>query len=433
MDIEEIKRKLFGLWEKTTHNSKELLSVLFDYYFDSDFIEYEETEGRIISALCGIPYKFGFGKNKLKGLYIIPLTSEEGFKKKGVLADLILKFNEKHKKNFDFTFLVPSTELLADFFHTKGYHNSFYILEERYTPLHDFKNDYLLTLNDSSEKIRDLKKNLLYQILVVEESAIIEENSYSKVIDFIENIEKKGASSVNLCHTRKNLEYLFHKNTIRNLNHFIALDTDGNITGVAFTQKEELKKIRVVAYYVSDISDYYALLNYIKQRFPDHSISVNNSDLHHNTFSLIEQTYASANKSGGDLDTEISTIEVPFNINRLLQATGMVKILNFENILQYIAENRSDIDIKLFIRDLKEIGEDNSREGQNEEKQIVFRLHNGNFEKILMNNPTGDKNILNLSKKELTELLFRKTDSSNLIMEAFGIPRLDLQIKLLPC
>ena len=74
MEQEELKRKLMGLWEKTSHNSKDLLSLLFEYYFNSKYIEYKESEGKIISALCGIPYIFGNGKKTLKGLYIIYLN-----------------------------------------------------------------------------------------------------------------------------------------------------------------------------------------------------------------------------------------------------------------------------------------------------------------------------------------------------------------------
>ncbi|MCH5231509.1 MAG: hypothetical protein J1F43_06910, partial [Muribaculaceae bacterium] len=95
MEAEELKRKLLGLWEKTTHNSKDLLAVLFDYYFCEDLIEYKENDGKVVSALCGIPFFFGFGQNRLRGLYVIPMSSEEGFRKKGIQADLFSKLNER--------------------------------------------------------------------------------------------------------------------------------------------------------------------------------------------------------------------------------------------------------------------------------------------------------------------------------------------------
>ena len=438
MEQEELKRKLMGLWEKTTHNSKELISALFDYYFDIDLIEYKEMEGKVVSALFGIPYTFGYGKHNLKGLYLISLSSEEGYRKKGFLAELLNNFNERVKNCYDFTFLVPHTELMADYFGSQGYLSSFFILEERYTPLHDFKNDYLLSLTDSDERIRDLKKNLIDRI-VVDFFESDKELTKSQLVDFIQSIEKKSSSAVNLMHTTKDLEYLLHELNIRNLTSCVAIDSDGKITGVAFIHKEEMKRIKVVAYYVSDTCSYYALLDFIKRHYPDFSISVNTSEPKYQSHSLIQQTYASENPNGGDLDNTFSTVEIAFNINRLLQPLGMVRLLNFHNIIKYIAATRSDVDFKLSIRDafIKNSDSqlqknDDTNKSDISSKNIVYVVKNGKCELEYKEHIHSDRQILNLSAKEISELLLRKNDSSNLIMEAFGIPRLNLQMRLLP-
>lgn len=430
METEELKRKLMGLWERATHNSKELLSVLFDYYFDIKYIEYKESDGKVVGALCGIPFKFGYGNKKLNGLYYIPFSTEEGFRKRGILSELIKKFNDRMKGEFDFTFMVPNTELLADYYGTQGYFSSFFILEERFTPLHDFKNDYFLSLTESDERIYNLKKDLWDKIKV--EFKENSDSSNKQIINFIEEIERKGTSSINLCHTPHDLQYIFSEDSIRHLSSYVAYDEDDKITGVAFIQKEELKRIRVIAMYVVDMCSYYSILDFIKRKYPDYSISVNNDDPTYQAHSIIQQTYASSNPAGGDLDNTISTVEIPFNVNKLLQPLGMVKILRFENILQYIAETRSDVDFKLFIRDNNTLEEEDDSSEPSRNKQI-FTIKNGKFR---IEDYTGDNlpaNILNLSRKDVSELLLRKKDSSNLIMEAFGIPRLDLQMRLLPC
>ena len=429
MEQEELKRKLMGLWEKTTHNSKELIATLFDYYFDINLIEYKEIEGKIVSALFGIPYDFGFGRKKLKALYIISLSSEEGYKKKGILAELLYNFNERLENEFDFSFLVPHTELLEDYFGSQGYFSSFYILEERYTSLHDFRNDFQLSLTDSDDHIRELKKNLLDEIKVIENNC----NSIftiEKVIEFIEDIEKKGSSaSINLYHSFKDLEYIIQDQNLRNLSSFIAFDADKRISGVAFTQKEDLKRLKIVAIYVSDTSSYYALLDYIKSQYPDYSLSVITSDSKNHVQSIVQQTYASANPAGGDLDNTFGTIEIPFNINKLLQPVGMVRLLRFDNIMNFIAETRSDVDFKLHIRDYDFNEAKDSSDGDG---NIIFVVKNGKCKIERKNNIINDHSILNLSIKEISELLLRKNDSSNLIMEAFGIPRLNLHMRLLP-
>ncbi|MCH5225410.1 MAG: GNAT family N-acetyltransferase [Muribaculaceae bacterium] len=430
MDSEELKRKLLGLWEKTTHGPKEFLGVLFDYYFNTDYIEYEELDGKVVSALCGIPYNFGYGSNKLKGLYIIPLSAEEGFRKKGVLSDLLRKFNEKMKEDFDFTFLVPSNELLANYFGTEGYFSTFFMHEERYTPLHDFRNDYLLWLNESDERIRQLKIGLMDDLRTEEFSgdSVVKQ----EIIDFIEKSEKNTQASVSLSHTSKDLDYLLNQSFPQKLNIFVAKDPEGSVAGVAFCHKEELKRIRVEAIYVEDKAAYYSLLDFIKQSFPDHSISVNATDSKNLTLSLVQYTYASENPSGGDLDNTFGNIEIPFNVNKLLQPKGMATLLKLDRIIEFIAATRSDVDFRLHIRDNDAI-RDNVTGDSGELKGEVLSVKNGHFSREMVAYPIKDKSILNLTQKEVTELLLRKNDSSNLIMEAFGIPRLNLQMRLLPC
>lgn len=423
MEQEELKRKLLGLWEKTSHTPKELLGLLFDLYFDADLVEYKENDGKIVSALCGIPYEFGYGDRKLKGVYIISLSAEEGYKKKGILSELLLKFNDRVKDNYEFSFLVAHTELLADYYGTQGYLSSFYIFEERYTPLHDFKNDYFLSLTDSEEKIKKLKEELYGKIKVV----LYQENhkyDMESVIRFLNEVEKKSSTSINLCHKDRDFEYLLSPGSLRNLNCFISFDTDDKITGVAFTQKDEPGRIRVVAIFVSDPCSYFVLLDNIKRYFSDYSISVNVPNQKFQQQSLIWQLYASSNPKGGDLENTFGMVEIPFNINRLLHPLGMVKILKFDNILKYIAETRRDIEFKLHIRDLEPLEND---------QRVIYEVKNGKCNKVIVDSIPDNKNILNISIKEISELLLRKNDSSNLIMEAFGIPRLDLQIRLLPC
>lgn len=441
MEQEELKRKLLGLWEKTTHNSKEYLTLLFDYYFDENYLVYKETDGKVVSAICGIPYNFGSENHSLKGLYLLYLSSEEGYRKKGVLSELLNNINDRVKSEFDFTFLVPHTELLEDYFGTQGYFSSFFILEERFTPLHDFRNDYLLSLIESDERIRLLKRALLDEINVTDNSGW--EFSEDEIIRFIKHTENKEISAVNLCHTYRDLEYILNEDSLSKANHFVAYDSDKKITGVVFTQKDDIKRIRVVACYVADTCSYYALLDFIKRAYPDFSLSVNTSEPKFQTHSIIQQTYAAENPSGGDLDNTFETIEVAFNINRLLQPLGMVKLLRFDKILKYIAETRSDIDFKLYIRDyIPEYRENisdiatieqeisTSSRKTEETSYIVYKVKGGKC--VMEDMKTLDRSVLNLSVKETSELLLRKNDSSNLIMEAFGIPRLNLQMRLLP-
>lgn len=432
MEQEELKRKLMGLWERSTHNSKELLGVLFDYYFDMRYIEYEEIDGKVVSALCGIPYEFGYGTNKLKGLYLISLTLEEGYHKKGILSDLLQRFNNRIKDEFDFSFLRPHTELMEDYYSTQGYYRSFFIFEERFTSLHDFRKDYLLSLTESDDRIKELKKALLESIKVIENGEF-SKFSHSQIIDFIKDVESQSSPSVNLNHSFKDLEYIMNPSSIRNLSCFVSYDEDEKITGVAFVQTEELKRVRVVAFYVTDVCSYFALLDFIKHFYLDYSISVNTNDPRYQIHSIIQQTYVSSNPGGGDLDNTFSVIEIPFNMNKLLQPMGMVKLLRFDKIIEYLATTRSDADFKLHIRDYEDNQDDFEDSSAAGERGTLFVVKNGKCQIEKLDPNLNHKSVLTLSRKEVSELLLRRKDSSNLIMEAFGIPRLNLQMRLLPC
>lgn len=427
MEIDELKRKLMGLWEKTSHISKEMINNLFDYYFDERYLEYKETEGKIISAVFGIPYQFKYGGNSLKGLYIIPLSTEEGYKKKNKLTDLLYNINFNSREEFDFTFIVPHTNLLADYYGSQGYLSSFFVLEERYTPLHDFRNDYYLSLQDSEERIRELKKNLFDEI-TAKDISNEKESWKDSICNFIRNNESKGQGALNLCHSQKDILYLLSDDTIRGLNIFIALDSDNKITGLAFTQKEDFTKTKVVAVYVSDLCSYYVLLDTIKRQFSEHSLSVVTSDNKYQSHSIIQKLYASENPKGGDLDNTFSMVEIPFNLNKLLQPMGMVKLIRFDRIMEFIAATRSDVEFKIHIRDFQFPDGDNNPEL----KKRVYSIKNGKlcYEDV---DRITDRHVLVLSEKEFSELLLRKNDSSNLIMDAFGIPRLNLRMRLLAC
>lgn len=427
MESDELKRKLLGLWEKTTHNSKELLSNLFSYYFNENYLVYKEMDSKINCALCGIPFSFGYGHNLLRGLYIIVMTSDEGYQKKSFLSELLQELNEKLKDEFDFTFVVPQNEIMKDYYVTQGYFNSFYVFEERYTSVHDFKNDFFLSLSDSDDKIKNLKLSLFDTIKVVE----LKDNEYPtthELINFIIKTEEKGSASVNLLHTYKDLDYLFGKDSIRHLNPYISFDDDNRITGVLFTQKEDVSRIKIVAYYVSDTCSFFSLLEYVKKQYPDYSLSIITSDPKYQSHSIITQIYASENPNGGNLENSFGVVDLPFNLNKLLQPMGMVRFLRFDRIMDYIAQTRSDVDFKLHIRNYNEISD---RDGEYNFGEY-FIVKNGRCQIAKLKTNKEDRSMLNLSIKEVSELLLRKNDTSNLIMEAFGIPRLNLQYKLLP-
>ena len=65
MDTQDLKDKMMKLWKTTFHDSDEYISLIFDNYFNTEYLEYYEENGKLISALLGVPYFFGSREDKI--------------------------------------------------------------------------------------------------------------------------------------------------------------------------------------------------------------------------------------------------------------------------------------------------------------------------------------------------------------------------------
>ena len=140
MHTAELKSKMMQLWKNTFHDSDAYISLVFDTYFNPDLIAYNEENGKLVSAMLGVPYEFGNGGNKLKGLYLCGLATQEEFRHRGIMNDLIEKINTTAiEKGYDFTFLIPATDALINYYSARGYNNAIYRVEDRYTEVHDLQ------------------------------------------------------------------------------------------------------------------------------------------------------------------------------------------------------------------------------------------------------------------------------------------------------
>ena len=62
MHTAELKSKMMQLWKNTFHDSDAYISLVFDTYFNPDLIAYNEENGKLVSAMLGVPYEFGNGE-----------------------------------------------------------------------------------------------------------------------------------------------------------------------------------------------------------------------------------------------------------------------------------------------------------------------------------------------------------------------------------
>ncbi|MDE6668334.1 MAG: GNAT family N-acetyltransferase, partial [Muribaculaceae bacterium] len=140
MTPDEIKYQIMLLWKKTFHDTDEYINLVFDNYYCLDKIEYHEIEGKIVSALMEIPYKFGWKNHELTGMYLCGLMTDEKYRRQGIMQILLERAIEKAKKEgYAFCFLIPANYGLMKYYSFHGYSNAFYRIINRYTALHDFR------------------------------------------------------------------------------------------------------------------------------------------------------------------------------------------------------------------------------------------------------------------------------------------------------
>ena len=93
------------------------------------FAELDRLKDRSrVSSLMGIPYQFGYGNKKLSGLFLLGLSTEERYRHRGIMSALLEEINQRATKDFDFTFLIPFSDLNAEYYRRRGYFNSFFRL-----------------------------------------------------------------------------------------------------------------------------------------------------------------------------------------------------------------------------------------------------------------------------------------------------------------
>lgn len=393
MDTEILKKKMMGLWKDIFHDSDEYISLVFDNYFNPDLVEYYEEKGQIVSALLAIPYSFGCGGNIIKGLYLCGLATVDAFRHKGIMSKLLERINDKaYGKGYVFTFLIPADNGLTNYYYFRQYTTAMYRIENRYTNVHDFCKEYRSYLYKDDERIR-FHKNKYFNSIRIEIIDKYDEVNLQNIKNFIYTLENNVKSYISLIHSLKDIDIVIRENLMSGGNIYVSYNNDEDVTGVAFTNADR-KRIYVQRLYHIDQPSYYKILDFINQKNPGFSISI---------YGYPEEM---------DSNNNLINHAVPY---------GMIRILNLHEILEFFAKNRCDSDFSILVR---------SFEGNL--LKCIISYGKVRFEELEPNHkPDNGESVTIFKERELLEILFRKKGSSNLIQEAFGIPRMPINMALL--
>ncbi len=227
------------LWKYTFHDSDDYINMIFDSYFNPDYIIYEEKEGKLIAALLAIPQTFSLtiqnnnhshcnyadseneaivneNKNKkmIRGLYLCGLATLPEYRRGGVMTRMIEEINMRAvRMGFSFTFLIPANHELIGYYQNRGYFVSSFRRIERYLTAHDFKNDYNL-LRSKVEILHDsyLKSNEVEPVIknnTTDYNKNISEDSCKNILDWEDLV------CVSLKEIIKNISDKYYENYIK--------------------------------------------------------------------------------------------------------------------------------------------------------------------------------------------------------------------------
>lgn len=428
MQNEEIKKKMMKLWKDIFHDSDAYISLVFNNYFNPELIEYVEENGRIISALLGVPYEFGCGDKKIRGLYLCGLATDEEFRNRGIMNELIERINNSAKeKGFTFTFLIPSSDALINYYSVRGYVNSMYRVEDCYTQIHDFEKDYMSLLISENERIRKLKENLYHNLHI----SVVDDKDYkmcNKIISYIKRLENSISTYLTIHHSEKDIDIIIKENVISGGKIIVSYTDEDTLTGVAFISIDYKKRIVIHKMYYDDRCSSYKILDFVKKTYPDSPISIYCYPEETSRRAIWMKIYGAPNPDSNNPEGAYGIAERVYDVSRHARPYGMIRVLDIYEILKFLTNYRKDAKFSILVKDVFKDG--NILKCIVNEGLIRFFEYDHLHPNDVKRKDEGMTPTI-LKSKELYELLFRKKDSSNLIMEAFGIPRIPINMCLL--
>lgn len=425
MEASKVKQKMMNLWKKIFHDSDKYVALVFDNYFDPELIEFHEEKGEIVSALLGVPYEFGKVDSRIKGLYLCGLATEVEFRHHGIMNSLIEKINSRAaEKGYAFTFLIPANDALINFYSCRKYDNAMYRIEDRYTSAHNFRNDYSSVLDNEDERVKILKMHY-YENLEVGLLDVNDVLSVEKVERYIESSENNVTAYNTLFHDAKDMHAVIAENSVSGGRIFVCSNPEKEITGVAFIDTDERKRVYVRKVYYDDNCTYFRLLDYVRKSYADSPISVFRFPEEVERRAICMKVYGASNPDGGMLEGQYGATERVYNVSVHAKPYGMIRITDLREILKFLANDRRDAKFSILVKEEKE--DDFALKCDVADGKAVFTELEGKELKRIMSKPGSTT----LTRREFSEIIFRKKDASNIIMEAFGIPRLIMNMALL--
>jgi len=442
MNFERIKEEMMELWKETFHDSEEYVRLIFDSYFNPDYIEFEEINGHVVASMLGVPYTFGNEYLHINGVYLCGLATKENERGNGIMTRLIKRMEDKvRQKGQSFLFLIPAGESLQMYYNDRGFVNGFYKTERRFTPLHDFRNDYFSEIKKEKPIVGTLKKEH-YRLL---KTAIIDDvksdeflSKVQNIIDYILSVERKQ-KGFSIYQDSDQIRVFLTETIISGGRVYICEAPKGEIVGVSLVDLDE-GEIKEKGRFVDNRAVRYRLLEAASLDNPESRITTIEYDDSEFLLSdrAIVDTFYNTVLPEADQVGAVGVGERVYNPVEHMKIYGMIKILDISEILKFLTKWRNDLKFSILAKQqnndkiVRFIGD----KGSLYIKEDVYGIGNGKSETCLPDNP-GVLNIGNENEEkvyrieDIAKILFRRPGGDLLIEEAFGLPALKGKIQLM--
>lgn len=424
MNGDKLKSEMVKLWRDTFHDSNEYIEMFFSSYFNEEYVEYAEENGRLLSMLIGVPYSFSNGIEEFKAVYLCGLATVKDCRGRGIMKELMRRFELRMRdRGVALSFLIPANDSLRVYYNGMGYANGIPKVVENYSSGHDFRWEWNNSLALDRPLIRELKSNYHDSLNVVKYTHT-DVSVRNEIVDFIAECEHEKQGYFQIQHDSKSVNDILHDCHISGDTVYFCTGNDGNICGVAFAMRRA-GYVMVKHMYCNDDIVKYRLLEHVKTDNPSLQVAVTEYvTLRNRTVAISDEYY---NAEGVTPPTSFNRIEsIPVS-NTLgnLRNYGMCKILDYRNFFRVLAAVNPDVSVKfLFNIPVKDSilsctmhrGECGIREISNQDFMKIKGHHS---------------NVTVYSERDLNEIVFRKPSSNSLVMEALDIPRMPLNMCLM--
>ena len=421
----QIKKELMRLWKDIFHDSDDYIRLIFDNYFSLENVAYHESEGRIVSGLLAVPYTFGgysTTEANVKGVYLCGLATEEKFRRKGIMRSLLHEIESRFcERGFAFSFLIPADAGLRRYYFDRGYVDAFYRREYRYVASHDFAYER----RNLSGEVRNDNNDIITVFDGKNDPKLPISDFCNKVIG-----DEENKKCLTLVHSEYDVKIAVKESLISGNKIYVSYHYDKNldsikITGICFCDISNNDDEVIIKRFIYDDKIIYCnILEKVANDYSGRSITVY-SEGNHNGYDDESVT----KKFGiGESGSVSAYIDAESKADLLSESYGMIKILNFDEILKFAMKTTDGLKYPILIKQpMGSLSEEKIIAGNNE---ALYIFKNGKVEKHKIPDKPKMSVCSEMRLQEAGELFWRKHKLPE-VSSAVGIPAIPTYMSLM--